>query len=81
MSKKNKIADFEKNLNKLEDLVKQLENGELSLDESLKQFEEGISIARECQTSLSEAEQRIQILTENANGEDALEDFTPVDDK
>jgi len=74
MSKKNNIADFEKNLNELEGLVKKLEAGELSLDDSLKQFEKGIKIARECQESLSNAEQRIQILTENTDGE-TLEDF------
>lgn len=74
MTKKNKIADFEKNLNQLEDLVKKLETGELSLDDSLKQFEKGIKIARECQESLSDAEQRIQILTESSDG-DSLENF------
>lgn len=78
MSKKNNIADFEKNLNALEGLVKKLEAGELSLDDSLKQFEKGIKIARECQESLANAEQRIQILTESTDGQ-SLEDFESED--
>lgn len=78
MSKKNNIADFEKNLNALEGLVKKLEAGELSLDDSLKQFEKGIKIARECQESLANAEQRIQILTESTEGQ-SLKDFESED--
>lgn len=56
---------FENSLEKLEQLVNTIENGELSLDDSLKLFEEGIQLTRCCQTALSNAEQRIKILTEN----------------
>ncbi|HBF08149.1 MAG TPA: exodeoxyribonuclease VII small subunit [Gammaproteobacteria bacterium] len=56
---------FENSLEKLEQLVNTIENGELSLDDSLKLFEEGIQLTRSCQTALSNAEQRIKILTEN----------------
>ncbi|MFY7698629.1 MAG: exodeoxyribonuclease VII small subunit [Legionella sp.] len=54
---------FEKSIAELETIVKQLEKGELSLDESLKQFEHGINLARTCQTVLNEAEQKIKMLT------------------
>lgn len=71
MSKKS-VASFEKNLEALEVIVNKLEKGELSLDESLKHFEHGIKLARLCQTSLSEAQQKVEILmqqTENAEAE------------
>ncbi len=47
--KKSRIADFEKSLAALEDLVKKLEAGDLPLEESLKQFERGVQLARSCQ--------------------------------
>ena len=55
--------DFEKNLSELEQLVGMMEDGELPLEESLKKFEQGIQLIRSCQTALSEAEQRVEILT------------------
>ena len=57
-----KPAQFEKSLTDLEAIVHALEKGELSLDEALKQFEKGISLARSCQTILTEAEQKIEQL-------------------
>ena len=54
---------FEKNLETLEQLIDQLEKGELSLEESLQRFEQGISLARRCQDSLKTAEQKIEILS------------------
>lgn len=65
MSKK-PASFFEKNLRALETVVEQLESGELSLEESLAQFERGIILARECQRALQEAEQKVQILTQKA---------------
>lgn len=63
---------FEQSVNELELIVKQLEKGELSLEESLKQFENGIKLARQCQEALNQAEQKIEILTKNnsATGEE-----------
>jgi exodeoxyribonuclease VII small subunit len=61
---KKPASSFEKNLNALEKVVEQLESGELSLEESLAQFERGIVLARECQRALQEAEQKVQILTQ-----------------
>lgn len=61
----NQAIQFEQAINKLEQIVKQLEKGELSLDDSLKQFEQGIKLARQCQDSLNKAEQKIEFLTKN----------------
>ncbi len=54
---------FEKSIAELENIVLQLEKGELSLEDSLKQFEQAIKLARECQTLLTQAEQKIQFMT------------------
>ena len=62
-----KPIHFEKSISELQDIVTQLEKGELSLDDSLKQFEKGIVIARKCQDILNQAEQKIELLsTSNA---------------
>ncbi|MBN9226096.1 MULTISPECIES: exodeoxyribonuclease VII small subunit [Legionella] len=54
---------FEQSITELEEIVRQLEKGELSLEDSLKQFEKGISLARCCQDVLQKAEQKIETLT------------------
>ncbi|MDO9424051.1 MAG: exodeoxyribonuclease VII small subunit [Methylobacter sp.] len=73
---KNKTATlFEDSLVELEQLVNQLEQGELSLEESLKSFERGVNLTRTCQKALQEAEQKVQILIEK-NGTQTLEPFT-----
>jgi exodeoxyribonuclease VII small subunit len=61
--------DFETALKKLEDIVKKLENGELSLDSALELFEEGIKLSRFCHTRLEEAERRVEILLKNGSGQ------------
>ena len=58
-----KSGDFEKTIKELEDIVKQLECGNLSLHISLKQFEKGINLARKCQKTLTQAEQKVTMLT------------------
>lgn len=58
-----KPIHFEKSIAELQDIVTQLEKGELSLESSLKQFEKGITIARKCQDILSQAEQKVEILS------------------
>jgi exodeoxyribonuclease VII small subunit len=55
--------DLEKALQELEALVERLERGDLSLEESLKQFERGMELTRACQAALRDAEQRVEILT------------------
>lgn len=55
-------ADFESSLTELEAIVEQLEQGDLSLDDSLKQFERGVQLTRVCQGALKQAEQKVEIL-------------------
>jgi|TARA_E500000075_G_C6930921_1_gene289186 exodeoxyribonuclease VII small subunit len=62
VSKEKKAVDFEQQLASLEGLVESLESGELSLEESLKSFEQGIKVARDCQAALKSAEQKVEVL-------------------
>lgn len=62
-----KPIHFEQSLAELETLVQQLEQGELSLEESLKHFEKGVGLARLCQERLNQAEQKIETLTQQYN--------------
>lgn len=64
MARKKAAVDFEKSLADLQTLVERLESGELSLEDSLTAFEQGIRLTRDCQASLSQAEQKVQILLE-----------------
>lgn len=61
-AKEKKAVDFEQQLKNLEALVESLESGDLSLEDSLKSFEQGIKVARECQTALKQAEQKVEVL-------------------
>jgi len=65
-SKKAKSLDFEQALSELEAVVDRLEHGELPLEEALKQFERGIELARSCQVSLKQAEQKVEILLQKS---------------
>ena len=69
-----KKPELEQALEALETVVEQLERGEMSLDESLKAFEHGVRLTRQCQTILSAAEQKVQQLIE-LNGELHAEPF------
>lgn len=64
--KKEKSPDFEQALKELEKLVETMEQGDLPLEEALKCFERGIELTRNCQSSLKEAEQKVQVLLEKA---------------
>jgi exodeoxyribonuclease VII small subunit len=75
MPKKKSTSLFEESLAELEQLVSQLEQGDISLEESLKSFERGVTLTRACQKALQEAEQKVQILIEK-NGTQTLEPFT-----
>lgn len=70
----NETFDFEQALAELEQLVERMEQGELSLEQSLKDFERGIALTRACQGALKEAEQKVQILT-SQSGQEELEPF------
>lgn len=54
--------DFEKKLARLEEIVGKMESGDLSLEDSLKFFEEGVKLSRECNSQLTQAEQKVNLL-------------------
>lgn len=56
------MLTFEKEIENLQNLVKKLESGELSLEDSMKAFEEGVKLARSCQEKLSAAEKKVELL-------------------
>ena len=71
MSEKDeKPVEFEAALEELETLVTRMEEGELPLEEALKQFERGIRLTRDCQKALREAEQKVDLLMEKAGEAD-----------
>lgn len=74
MASRKKPQDFEQSLAALEALVAKMEKGDLSLEDSLKAFEEGVQLTRECQAKLQAAEQRVQVLLEQ-NGEIHFEEL------
>ena len=74
MSKKTNVINFEKTFTELEKLVKKMEGGDLSLEESLKYFERGILLTKDCQQALNKAEQKVRILLEK-NNKNNLESF------
>ena len=74
-----KSINLEKALADLEDLVEELESGELPLEKAMKKFEEGIKLTRNCQAALKDAEQKVEILLKSAGGE-KLEEFEADDD-
>jgi exodeoxyribonuclease VII small subunit len=71
-----RIADFEKSLDELEKLVGKMEQGEQSLDDSLKSYERGIALYRNCQTALEQAELRVKLLSD-PDQPDQAQDFDP----
>ncbi len=74
------VSGLEKSLEELESLVNRLENEELPLAEALKEFERGVKLTRECQTTLKEAEQTVEILLKKTTDGDP-EPFEPSDDE
>ncbi|MDX2415870.1 MAG: exodeoxyribonuclease VII small subunit [Xanthomonadales bacterium] len=77
MSKKTEPdPNFEETLAELEKLVINLEEGDLSLDESLSGFKHGIELTRQCQETLDNAQQTVELLT-NTQDEDSLKPFKP----
>ena len=72
------VPDFETALAELEEIVSTLEKGDLSLEAALKHFERGISLTRQCQTALKEAELKVEKLSEKSG---KLEPFEPEDEE
>lgn len=71
------LKDFEKSLEQLEQIVEKMEGGDMGLEESLKQFEQGIKLAKNCQNALSQAELKVNQLIE----ENGLQQTIPFDDQ
>jgi exodeoxyribonuclease VII small subunit len=70
---------FETQLGALERIVRELERGDLPLEESLKLFEEGVRLSRECQERLNQAERRIEVLLRDSEGRPVLSAFEEED--
>lgn len=72
-----KAKTFESSLGELERIVRKLEEGEMSLEESLKLFEDGVKLSRECQERLNQAERRIEVLLKDSDGNLSLQNLVP----
>lgn len=72
--KQSKLPDLEKSLAEINTLIEKMEQGELTLDQSLTHFERGITLVKHCQHILTEAEQKVQILIEN-NKQEKLDNY------
>lgn len=72
--------EFETALEQLEQLVTQMESGQLTLEQSLQAFEQGVALTRQCQHTLSQAEQRVRLLVEQ-NGTSTEQPFQLDDDE
>jgi exodeoxyribonuclease VII small subunit len=72
-----KPKTFETSLEELERIVRELEQGELTLEKSLELFEQGVKLSRECQDRLSQAERRIEILMRDNQGRPTVRPFDP----
>ena len=72
-----KPKTFETSLEELERIVRELEQGELTLEKSLELFEQGVKLSRECQERLTQAERRIEILMRDNQGRAAVRPFDP----
>ncbi len=72
-----KKPEFERSLARLEEVVRRLENANLSLDEAMKLFEEGVELSRDCQKQLEQAEGRVEILLKKVDGKMVAEPFEP----
>ena len=74
-----KSINFEENMQQLEKITNELEKGDLDLDTSVKKFEEGMKLSKECSDILEKAEKKIKILIENSDGEFKEENFIQED--
>lgn len=74
------MAKFEENLTALESVVDRLERGDLSLEESVKLFEDGVKLSTACKTELDAAEGRVQLLVDQGKGQMAAAELEVEDD-
>lgn len=79
MTKKTKeLPDLESAMNEITELVEKMEQGDLTLEQSLNHFERGVTLVKHCQKILIDAEQKVKVLLEK-NGKDTLADFDSAD--
>lgn len=78
--KNEEAIDFEQSLRSLEEIVRKMEQGELTLEDSLEAFEEGVRLTRNCQTALQKAEQKVNILVKSSDGEFSPAEFNTTSD-
>ena len=76
MDKNSEKKTFEQSITELEEIASKLENGNVSLDESLELFERGIKLSQSCRHMLDAAEKKVSVLMTNEDGEIVKEDFT-----
>ncbi|MEE0410688.1 MAG: exodeoxyribonuclease VII small subunit [Clostridia bacterium] len=69
------VKTFEESMTELEKIVTKLEAGDVTLDDSIELFEEGIKLAKNCQKKLDDAEKKVKLLTTTPDGEIVAEDF------
>ena len=81
MAKKTTTPSFEKALGEFESLVEKMEQGELTLEQSMAHYERGIALSKICQQALDEAEQRVQILNEKTATLHSFSGQEPADDE
>jgi exodeoxyribonuclease VII small subunit len=74
------MAKFEENLTALESVVERLERGDLSLEDSVKLFEEGVTLSNACKTELDAAEGKVQVLLEQSRGKAVVTDLEVDED-
>ena len=77
--KNNEDIEFEEAMEELEDIVDQLESGDLNLKDSLEQFSEGVKLIKFCRSELNEAEKKVEMVLKN--NEDELSDVVPFDEE
>jgi exodeoxyribonuclease VII small subunit len=73
--------NFENAMDRLEDIVEQMESGKMMLEELIVRYEEGMKLVKVCQERLASAEQRIEIITRNNAGRPIVKDFDPTVEK
>lgn len=73
----NPLENYEQQVEALESIINALEQGELSLDQALSAYEQGINLIRQCQQALDSAEQKVRLLSQNHSGEEQLQNYMP----
>ncbi|MBF0494556.1 MAG: exodeoxyribonuclease VII small subunit [Candidatus Omnitrophica bacterium] len=76
-----KAVTFEKSIERLEEIIEELESGEFPLEDSLKKYEEGLKLAQYCKLKLEEARKKVETLAKEKDGKYSKKKFDPTDGK